>query len=404
MKTLTTLWTSAVDLLIDAVLGLTGLIVVVTLLATSLGTIPAAGIGIVLLVLTMLLLRGVGVVERARATALHGVEILPPTRRRTRVTSGWRVLAQAFVDLVDPVTWRLLLHLLVSTVLGWTFLGLLLAVPRLAVAVGTAELSGPSWLPTGPVAGTIAGLLALALLVACTWGAGAVDRSISPPLLGTSRTAHLEHRVDALVEARQGAVDAAALERSRIERDLHDGVQPRLVALALTLGMARSRLDSDPEAARELLDQAHRDAKDSITELRHLARGIHPAVLTDRGLDAALSAVASRTAVPTTVDVQLSARPRPEVEAVLYFTVAEALTNVAKHAAASRCSVVVDEVPGGVRAVVTDDGRGGASREGHPGGGLGGLHDRVRAAGGTLLTDSPVGGPTIVTVEVPCAS
>jgi signal transduction histidine kinase len=107
--------------------------------------------------------------------------------------------------------------------------------------------------------------------------------------------------------------------------------------------------------------------------------------------------------VPTTVRVDLSARPRPEVEAVLYFAVAEALTNVAKHSGATRCSVAVDEVPGGIRAVISDDGRGGATRDGNPGGGLGGMHDRVRAAGGTLTTSSPAGGPTDVTVEVPCA-
>jgi signal transduction histidine kinase len=396
----TAIWTSAVDLLIDAVLGLAWVVILVTLLSTGIGTLPAAGLGVLVLAATAVLIRGIGIVERLRTAAVHDIIITPPVRRRTRVTSAWRLLTQPLLDLVDPVTWRQLLHHVLSMVLGGIFLTLLLAVPPLAAAAGAGELDV---VPGGAASGAVAAVLLAAVLLLYTWGAGALDRAVSPALLGTSRTAALESRVDTLADARQGAVDAASTERLRIERDLHDGVQPRLVALAMTLGMARSRMDTDPAAARELLDQAHRDAKDSITELRQLARGIHPAVLTDRGLDAALSAVASRNAVPTTVRVDLSARPRPEVEAVLYFAVAEALTNVAKHSGATRCAVVVDEVPGGVRAVITDDGRGGATRDGNPGGGLGGMHDRVRAAGGTLTTSSPLGGPTDVTVEVPCA-
>jgi signal transduction histidine kinase len=400
MNIATAIWTSAVDLLIDAVLGLTWVVILVTLLSTGVGTVPAAGLGVLVLAGTAVLIRGIGVVERARTAAVHDIVITPPVRKRTRVTSAWRHLTQPLLDLVDPVTWRQLLHHALSMVLGLVFLTLLAAVPQLPAAVAAGDVPG---LPAGGPAAVVVAVLVAALLVLYVWGAGSLDRAVSPALLGTSRTAALESRVDTLADARQGAVDAASTERLRIERDLHDGVQPRLVALAMTLGMARSRMDSDPAAARELLDQAHRDAKDSITELRQLARGIHPAVLTDRGLDAALSAVASRNPVPTTVRVELSARPRPEVEAVLYFAVAEALTNVAKHSGASRCSVVVDEVPGGIRALVSDDGRGGATRDGNPGGGLGGMHDRVRAAGGTLTTSSPAGGPTDVTVEVPCA-
>ncbi|KDP91522.1 MULTISPECIES: sensor histidine kinase [Clavibacter] len=401
MNIVTAIWTSAVDLLIDAVLGLAWVVILVTLLATGIGTLPAAGLGVLVLAATAVMIRGIGKVERTRTAAVHGIAITPPTRRRTRVTSSWRFLAQPLLDLIDPVTWRQLLHHALSMILGLIFLTILFAVPQLTVTVAAGELPG---VPGGTVPGVVVALLFTVLLLLYVWGAGTLDRAASPALLGTSRTAALESRVDTLTEARQGAVDAASTERLRIERDLHDGVQPRLVALAMTLGMARSRMDSDPVAARELLDQAHRDAKDSITELRQLARGIHPAVLTDRGLDAALSAVASRNAVPTTVRVDLSTRPRPEVEAVLYFAVVEALTNVAKHSGAGRCSVAIDEVPGGIRAVISDDGRGGATRDGNPGGGLGGMHDRVRAAGGTLTTSSPAGGPTDVTVEVPCAS
>ena len=389
------------DLLLDAFLGFVWLVLLVTLLATSIGSIPAAGVGVLLLVGTTLTARWVAEVERRRAAALHDVDGTRPVRRATRVTGPWRHVVQAFVDLADPVTWRALTHHLVSLVLGWGFLGLVTLAPFLVTTARTGSLPG---LPGGTVGAVLAAAVLLVVTVLYVWGAGSLDRALAPLLLGSSRTAALQDRIERLADARQGAVDAATTERLRIERDLHDGVQPRLVALAMTLGMARSRFDSDPAATRELLDQAHRDAKDSITELRQLARGIHPAILTDRGLDAALSAVAARNAVPTTVDVALDARPRPEVEAVLYFAVAEALTNVAKHSGATRCSVTVDQVPGGIRTVVWDDGVGGAGTDAHPGGGLSGMRDRVRAAGGTLLTESPVGGPTRVTVEVPCAS
>jgi len=391
-----------VDLLLDAFLGLVWTVLLVTFLATSIGSIPAAGVGVLLLVATTLTARWAAELERRRAAALRDVEIPRPIRRTTRTTGLWRPVVQAFVDLADPVTWRALAHHLVSTVLGWGFLSLVTLAPFIVTTARSGPL--PGLLPGGTAGGVTASVVLLVVTVLYVWGAGSLDRALAPLLLGSSRTAALQDRIHALADARQGAVDAATTERLRIERDLHDGVQPRLVALAMTLGMARSRFDSDPAATRELLDQAHRDAKDSITELRQLARGIHPAILTDRGLDAALSAVAARNAVPTTVDVVLTGRPRPEVEAVLYFAVAEALTNVAKHSGATRCSVTVDQVPGGVRTVVWDDGVGGAGTDGHPGGGLSGMRDRVRAAGGTLLTESPVGGPTRVTVELPCAS
>lgn len=338
--------------------------------------------GVLLLVGTTLVARWVSEVERRRAVALHGVAVPRPTRRVTRVTGLWRPVAQAFVDLADAVTWRALAHHLVSTVLGWGFLGLVTLAPFVVTTARSGALMG--LLPGGTAGGVLAGAVLLVVTVLYVWGAGSLDRALAPLLLGSSRTAALQDRIEHLTDARQGAVDAATIEPLRIERDLHDGVQPRLVALAMTLGMARSRFDSDPAATRELLDQAHRDAKDSITELRQLARGIHPAILTDRGLDAALSAVAARNAVPTAVDVTLTARPRPEVEAVLYFAVAEALTNVAKHSGATRCSVTVDQLPGGIRTVVWDDGVGGAGTDAHPGGGLSGMRDRVRAAGGSL--------------------
>jgi signal transduction histidine kinase len=398
-KKLLFLWASAADLALDGVLGITWLTVMLTLLSTGIGLIPAAGLGIGLLWVTARVARGLRFVERRRAEALYGVSIAAPPERPAATTfGGW--LGGVFVDLVSGAFWKGILHHLTTTVLGllfWTVLaGSVDLVGDLALGRFGETLRAPALVAAVAV-------LAAAVVVAFTAGAGLLDRQLSVSLLGAGRRAALVQQVGRLQDARAGAVSAADLERQRIERDLHDGVQPRLVSVAMTLGLARSKFASDPEGAKLLLDEAHRETKESITELRHLARGIHPAVLTDRGLDAALSAVASHCTVPTTVRVDLPERPSAETEAVLYFAVSEALTNASKHSRASGCSVSVTRSATGVRAVVFDNGVGGA-RPGHGGGvGLSGMADRVRAAGGTLTVDSPTGGPTVITVEVPCA-
>ena len=197
-------------------------------------------------------------------------------------------------------------------------------------------------------------------------------------------------------------VDAAEAERRRIERDLHDGAQQRLVALAMELGRAKSKLADDVDAARELVEQAHAEAKAALKELRDLVRGVHPPVLTDRGLDAALSGLAARCTVPVDVQVDvLPVRPKPAVEAVAYFVVSEALTNVAKHSRATRATVVVEEHghPGTLHIVISDDGIGGADPHGA---GLNGLADRVSGVDGRLTVESPRGGPTLISAVLPC--
>jgi signal transduction histidine kinase len=212
-----------------------------------------------------------------------------------------------------------------------------------------------------------------------------------------------------LAERRQGAVDAAAQERLRIERDLHDGVQPRLVNLAMTLGMARTAISTDPERAERLVGEAHAEAKAVMTDLRQLARGIHPAVLTDRGLDAALSALAARSRIPVDLDVSLLGPAHAgldrEREGVAYFVVAEALTNIAKHAGAATVAVTVRQDPQSLRVRIEDDGRGGARvhRDGMSTG-LAGLTDRVRAAGGVLEIRSPLDGGTVLEAVLPTGS
>jgi len=229
---------------------------------------------------------------------------------------------------------------------------------------------------------------------------GVADLAIARRLLGPDLAA----RVDELERSRAEVVVSADEERRRIERDLHDGAQQRLVALAMQLGRARSRFTTDPEGARALLDEAHNEAKLALAELRDLARGLHPAVLTDRGLDAALSGLAARAPIPVVVEVDpaAGAKPVPVVDAIAYFVVAEALTNVAKHARATRAAVVVRRLDGMLRVVVTDDGVGGADPA--LGTGLRGLADRVSGVDGRLHVDSPPGGPTALTVELPCVS
>jgi signal transduction histidine kinase len=218
-------------------------------------------------------------------------------------------------------------------------------------------------------------------------------------MLGSDVTA----RVRELTASRSAAVDLAAEDRRRIERDLHDGVQQRLVALAMDLGRAKEKLDTDPDRAKELVDEAHEEAKRAITEVRDLARGIHPAVLTDRGLDAAISSLAARSPVPVDVSVEVAVRPPASTEAAAYFVVSEALANVAKHARASRASVTVRRANDGWLTIqVQDDGVGGASIV--EGSGLAGLRDRVGALDGELHLLSPEGGPTVLMAEIPCAS
>lgn len=229
-------------------------------------------------------------------------------------------------------------------------------------------------------------------------------------LLRPTEGGALRLRVEELATTRAEAVDASAAELRRIERDLHDGVQPRLVSLAMTIGLAQTKLDSDLPAAKALIAEAHDEAKSALVELRNVVRGIAPTILADRGLDAALSAVvqrASTSGVPTTLSVYLPRRLPDEVEACAYFVVAEALTNVTRHASAHQAAVTVrlDETAQQLHVTVFDDGCGGAQITGDENAtGLRGLDERVRAARGTFTVSSPVTGPTIITAVLPCGS
>ncbi len=213
------------------------------------------------------------------------------------------------------------------------------------------------------------------------------------------RARDLRARVDDLRTARQRVIAAADAERRRIERDLHDGAQQRMVSVALTLGLAESRLASDPEAALRLIAEARQEAQAAVKELRELARGIHPAVLSDHGLGPALEALATRAPVPVDVTGVPEAPLASDVEAAAYFVTAEALTNVAKYANASTASVVLCLEDGCLRVSICDDGVGGADLA--AGSGLRGLRDRVDALDGELEVHSPPGEGTTVSVEIP---
>jgi signal transduction histidine kinase len=248
---------------------------------------------------------------------------------------------------------------------------------------------------------TVTALLGLLITMATPWIVRAltmVDRVMVAGLLGPSR---LASRVVELESDRGVVVDTAAADLRRIERDLHDGAQARLVNLAMGLGLAKEKLleGQADETVAAMVDEAHGEVKLALQELRDLARGIHPAVLTDRGLDAALSSVASRCTVPVKVTADLPTRPAAAIEGIAYFTVSELLQNVSKHSGARAASVDVWRSDERLLIQVQDDGRGGAALDG--GTGMAGLADRLGAVDGLFVVDSPPGGPTTITAELP---
>jgi signal transduction histidine kinase len=308
-----------------------------------------------------------GDIERGwvRKTLRVTIEPRKPLPADKNLLARWRN------QLVDAATWR---------TLGYLFLSLPLGI--LEFGFGIASII----------------LLPLAIWVS-PW-LGWLHGELARALLGPNRTQSLENKTRQLQASRARGIDTAESERRRIERDLHDGAQQRLVSVALTLGRAKSKLDGDPDGARSLVNEAHADAKLAVSELRDLARGIYPAVLGDRGLDAALSAQAAKSPVPVTVEVAVDPRPPAAVETAAYFIVGETLTNMAKYAEATQASVRVSRVREKVIVEVTDNGKGGAFIR--PGGGLAGLADRAATLDGIITVESPQGGPTTVRAELPC--
>jgi signal transduction histidine kinase len=289
------------------------------------------------------------------------------------------------------------------TVLLWGASISLLSVPLWfgvsGLASGTAGMP-PSSIALAVVAG-IAGLILAPVAASASQGMMALHRAVVAGLLCDSERQVLERRVETLEGSRKAVLDVEATELRRIERDLHDGAQQRLVMLTIDLSLAAERIDSDPAAARALVVEAQDQARLALAELRDLVRGIAPAILLDRGLVPALSAIAGRCPVPTVVESTLPAGERlPDAtERAAYFVVAEAIANVAKHASAGRCEIRCRSEAGRLVVEVWDDGSGGARAI--PGGGLSGLAGRVEALDGSLTVESPAGGPTLVHAEMP---
>jgi signal transduction histidine kinase len=405
-------WLAGADLVLSLVIGLATFVLITVLVVTGVGLIVVALLGLVLLVATLHLARYMAALDRARIRTFLGYEISTPSLparapgqtflswQRAKVTSRamWKPCVYQIV--------RLPIMVVVTTaaVATWSFAAALIALP---IYIRPTVPGGKNWWfgSGAPPAEAVAWLCAagVVLLFIAPWVTRAlthIDLALAQALLGSSRRDRLSTEVARLSVSRARVVDATDAERRRIERDLHDGVQPRLVSLAITLGRARAKFDADPEEANRLLSQAHDSAKEALSDLRDLARGIHPSVLDDRGLDAALSALVAGSPVPVVVDVDLPTRPSRTNEAVAYFFVAEAVTNVAKHARATQAVVTIHQDGDVMRILVADDGGGGATAT--PGGGLAGLTDRLAAVDGTLSVTSPPGGPTRLEAVIPC--
>jgi signal transduction histidine kinase len=403
-------WLAVIHLLVGFFLGLVIFVVVLTgtVLGAALLVVALAGVPVLWAVL--LLAGQFARAERARFALLLGERIPDPASDRPPAAGWWQRLRRY---LAARTTWQQFGYALLRFPLSCVQFVLVLTVWPVALAMiatpgyyrmlprGSTFLGGTAPPAGWEVAGlTAGGLILLLLAPQVTRGLAVTDVLVARVLLGPPK-AQLQARIGELERSRAAVVDSAETERRRIERDLHDGAQQRLVALAMDLGRAKARFADDPEAARAIVDQAHGEAKAALVELRNLVRGVHPPVLTDRGLDAALSGLAALSPVPVTVEVDVPVRPSSSVEAIAYFVVAEALTNVAKHAHATQAGVSVARHADTLSVVIRDNGVGGADPRGQ---GMAGLADRVAGVDGRLSVHSPAGGGTEIEVELPCGS
>ncbi|MFI9820717.1 sensor histidine kinase [Streptomyces sp. NPDC052013] len=402
--------------LVLAVVSLPLAVLCLTLTAVSVALIPI-GIGIVT---TPYVLNGVRTFanwRRVLAAEWGGVRIPPAYRPVPEDANPW---TRTFSMLRDPATCRDLRWLPVDMTAGFVT-ALLPAVLVLYPLEGFALAAGlwrtmtggpygeygPYWYGFVPVsdqtsalgAGALAAVL---LIVAHRYAVPAFHAHfrLTRAVLASNQ-AELAERVRVLTETRRDALDASAAELRRIERDLHDGAQARLVAVGMDLGTIEMLLDKDPAKAKELIAQARTSSVEALAELRELVRGIHPPVLAERGLGDAVRALALRLPVETEVTVELPGRAQAPVESAAYFAVSEVLTNAVKHSGADRIWVDLHHSDGHLRMSVTDNGKGGAVVG--AGSGLSGVERRLGTFDGVLAVSSPAGGPTMVTMEIPCA-
>ncbi len=401
-----------------ALLSQLGAVPLLTLTVVSLALL-VTGVGVLTLPIALFAVRGLADMHRRFAREWWSVDIPTPYRAQQGedfepldVPSSLRYCRSL---LTDPATWRDLLWLLIHAPAGLV-LGLLpgwLIVYGIHGVVATPLFwpfmrpdygYGLIWPVHSPGMAALAFVEGLVILFLGFWSGTRLLRvhtRITERLLRPTEKARLARRVLHLTETRSEAVDAQAAELRRIERDLHDGAQARLVTVGLKLGLAEQLFTRNPDAAHKLLTDARAASSQALAELRDLVRGIHPPVLAERGLDGAVRALALDLPVPVEVHIDLPARPQAPVESAGYFAVAEALANVVKHSGAATARVRIHHADGRLHLTVGDNGGGGATVQ--PGGGLDGMRRRLATFDGTLDLNSPVGGPTTVTMELPCA-
>ncbi len=400
----TACWRETLYLLLSLVTGTLAFTFLVSAASTAIG-LAVVVVGLPLAVLIAHIDRWWCGIERSRTASILRRPVAavyaPPKGE------GWIIRSLSILS--DRQTWFDALWMLASLPFGVVAFAVAVAAWSTTLALLTLPIwawSLSGWVHHHVVLVSIVGpLLSPFAAIASAWivrGIALAQAQVAAALLGPGRRA-LEERVQTLSETRAGAVDAATTELQRVERDLHDGAQARLVALAMDLGMAEQRLaQADPDTALEHVANARGQAQAAMAELRALVRGIGPSILQDRGLDAALTALVSGRHPPVALSVDLPGAAAGPRETAIYFVVAEALANARKHAAAASISVRVWEAADrALVAEIVDDGTGGANPEGS---GLAGLRKRVAALDGTLNVDSPPGGPTILRAELPCAS
>ncbi|MEZ4572516.1 MAG: sensor histidine kinase [Thermomicrobiales bacterium] len=393
------------------VIGLFWFVVLVTLLSTGV-SMAVTLVGIPILIGSLFAWMYGAKFERRRVHGLLGVTIRDPYKPVPVDGSFWEKLK---VRLQDRYIWQDLLYLFLLFPIGLAEFIIGITIVSMAAASVTAPIwalfggwevdSGWSLFDsalTGAGMMFVVGCLVLFAMPYIFIGIGRGHAWLARHLLGSDREAELEARVDELTVSRSRALDSAVVDLRRIERDLHDGAQQRLVKLSMDLGLAREMMESDPEEAKSLIDVAHEESKRAMQEIRDLARGIHPAVLTDRGLRPAVSALAARSPVPVDLNISLDDRVPARVESAAYFIIAEALTNVARHSQASAATVTIRRFGDLLLVDIEDDGVGGADMNRN--GGLAGMRDRAVALEGRVVVESPPGRGTLVHVELPCGS
>ena len=388
-------WNAVLFVVVGFVIGVVAFASIVSAFSAGVASI-LAGIGIVLIVLGIEGSRFVARLERRRGRLADPEPLLAHPYKPLR--GGLMDLVRA--EFADEARWRDVLYVGVNFPLVVIEFVLVVAIWSATLAL----LSAPLWEgvePAWTLLAILAGVILLPIAASLSQLVAILHRAVISGLICTSETRELRRQVETLRESRSAVLDAEAGELRRIERDLHDGAQQRLVMLTIDLGLASERIDSDPAAAKELILEARDEAQRALAELRSLVRGIAPAILLDRGLVPAIESISARGAVPTSVrsDLPVGERLPESVERASYYVVAEALVNVAKHSRATRCEVRCRREGSDLVVEVWDDGVGGATVG--PAGGLAGLSGRVEGVDGTFTVSSPAGGPTLVRAVVP---